>query len=436
MQNRGTARYQNSKVTSDLSDFTTRSPRDKSFRSETASNLEKNETHFERESSFRSRSKLSRTIDGSAVTSRTNARHLNSSIDSSRNRPRTHTTQASKEQIIKSRYDNKESVPESQTQPTISRRTSSDASSIWVDNAKLDQEVFTKSPDHLRSRTGRKIYTNDNGRELRSQMIPSRKLTNEERERDKSPISNLEKKKEMANLSRMMDRKNTNDSRYRKGEGARERDGLLLGSESILRVDVPSTIGTNESANNQISTTISSVSSRQTSRLIKKKVESNDIAGSNAKRSKQSHRSRSRNSSNANNSETAKSESIPSRRNSSRSGDAANAGTNGRSSGAKRRPNAKNVNPRNRAAQKSRDANTAETRDVDENKNADTNFEANASGQANTRRNLSNNRRTSEGKRRLKNDNKLQEVTEAKIDRQNSGTEFESWSSTVNNFGK
>ncbi|KMQ86589.1 putative threonine-rich gpi-anchored glyco isoform x10 [Lasius niger] len=353
---------------------------------------------------------------------------------------------------MKSRHDdNKENVPESQMpkQQTISRRTSLDASSIWVDNAKLDHEVFTKSPDHSRSRTGRKIYTSYNGKELRSQTIPSRKSANENMEKDKSPISELEKEKarleyprvdnitSIANLSRMIDTKNVNDSSNRKEGGIRERDVLLLGSESVLRVDIPLTIGNNENANISTSTTISSVnvSPRQTSRLIKKKVESNDIVELNTKKSKQSDRSRSRGISSANNPERAKSGSIPPRRSSSKFGDTANTGTNGRASNAKRRSNAKNVNSRNRSAHKSRDPNTTEAGGNDRNKNVDTNSETSASGQTNTRRNLSNNRRTSEGKRRSKDDRKLK-ITEAKIDKQNVGTQSGSWSRTVNSFGK
>lgn len=352
---------------------------------------------------------------------------------------------------MKSRHgDNKENTPESQRfkQQTASRRISLDASSVWIDSAKLDHEVFTKSPDYSRSRTGRKIYTNYNGKELRSQIIPSRKSANENIEKEKNPIGKLEEKEvqlenprvkniaSIANISKVVNTKNVNDSNKRKEEDIKERDVLPLNSESVLRVNIPLTIENDENANLLTSATISSVkmSPRQASKLIKEKVESNDIAGLNTKKSKQSDRSKSRRIFNANNLETVNSENI-SRRSSSRSAKIANMGTNERSSNARRRSNAKNVNSRNRSAHKTRDTNTTEARNNDRNKNVDINFEINANKQTKTQRNLSNNERTSEGKRRSRNNRKLK-VTETTIDKQNARAQSGNWSRTVSNLGK
>lgn len=387
--------------------------------------------------------------DGSAVTTRINARYLNSNVDNSQNCSKLHTSQVFKKEIMNSRHgDNKENTPESQSlkQQTASRRISLSASSVWIDSAKLDHEVFTKSPDYSRSRTGRKIYTNYNGKELKSQIIPSRKLVNEN-EKEKNPIGKLEEKEvqlensrveniaSIANISKVINTKNVNDSNKRKEESIKERDVLPLDSESVLRVNIPLTIKNDENANLLTSATISSVkmSSRQASRLIKEKVESNDIVGSNTKKSKQSDRSKSRRTSNANNLEIVNSESI-SRRSSPRS-EIANMGINGRSSSTRRRANAKNVNSRNRSVHKSRNTNTTETRNNDRNKNVDTNFETNVNEQTKTRRNLSNNERTSEGKRRSRNNRKLK-ITETKIDKQNARAQSGNWSRTVSNLGK
>ncbi|KAL6421599.1 hypothetical protein ACFW04_014220 [Cataglyphis niger] len=452
IQNRGTARY-HFKLTSESTDFTaltTKSPRNKSSRAETASNSKKHETHFMKENSFRSRSKLSRMADGSAVTTRINARYLNSNVDNSQNRSKLDTSQVFKKEIMNSRHgDNKENTPESQRlkQQTASPRISLSASSVWIDSAKLDHEVFTKSPDYSRSRTGRKIYTNYNGKELKSQIIPSRKLTNENIEKKKNPIGKLEEKEELknprveniasiANISKVINTKNMNDSNKRKEESIKERDVLPLDFESVLRVNIPLTIKNDENANLLTSATISSVkmSLRQASRLIKEKVESNDIVASNTKKNKQSDRSKSRRTSNANNLETVNSESI-SRRSSPRSAEIVNMAINGRSSSARRRSNAKNVNSRNRSAHKSRNTNTTETRNNDRNKNVDTNFETNLNKQTKTQRKLSNNERTSEEKRRSRNNRKLK-VTEIKInqDKQNARAQSGNWSRTVSNL--
>ncbi|XP_050454236.1 uncharacterized protein LOC126852966 [Cataglyphis hispanica] len=450
IQNRGTARY-HFKLTSESTDFTaltTKSPRNKSSRAETAFNLEKHETHFMKENSFRSRSRMA---DGAAVTTRINAKYLNSNVNNLQNRSKLHTSQVFKKEIMNSRHgDNKENTPESQRlkQQTASPRISLSASSVWIDSAKLDHEVFTKSPDYSRSRTGRKIYTNYNGKELKSQIIPSRKLANENIEKEKNPIDKLEEKEVqlknprvenialIANISKVINTKNMNDSNKRKEESIKERDVLPLDFESVLRVNIPLTIKNDENANLLTSATISSVkmSLRPASRLIKEKVESNDIVGSNTKKSKQSDRSKSRRTSNANNLETVNSESI-SRRSSPRSAEIANMGINGRSSSARRRSNAKNVNSRNRSAHKLRDMNTTETRNNDRKKDVDTNFETNVNEQTKTRRKLSNNERTSEGKRRSRNNRKLK-VTETKInqDKQNARAQSGNWSRTVSNL--
>lgn len=432
---------------SELNDFTaltTRSPRDKSFRAKTASNLE-NETHFARESALRSRSK-SRISDNSAVTLRTNTR--NSSVNNSQNHLKLRTPQAFKEEIRKN--DNKENMPESQIskQQTASRRISSDVSSIWIDNAKLDHEVFTKSSDYSRSRTGRKIYTSYNGKELRSQIISPRKSVKEDIGKDKSLINKLERKEtqleyptvkkiaSIANISEMVDAKNVNNSSNHKKESIKERDVLPLNSENILRANISLAIESSKNVNLLTSATISSVnaSPRQTSRLIKEKVESNNIAESNTKKRKPFDRSRFRDISNTHNLEIVNSESIP-RRNSSRFVDTVSRGTNRRSSSARNRSNTKNVNSRSQSAYKLRNTNTTEVRGSEANKNVNINSEIKANGQTKTRHNLFNNERMSEEKRKSKHDRKLK-ITELKMDKQNIRTQSGSRSHTVNNSGK
>lgn len=436
---------------SELSDFTaltTRSPRDKNSRAKTVSNLEKYETHFARESSLRSRSKLSKIADNSAVTLRTNTR--NSSVDNSRNHLKLHTPQAFKEEIRKTGHDDKkENMPESQIpkQQTASRRISSDVSSVWIDSAKLDHEVFTKSSDYSRSRTGRKIYTSYNGKELRSQIIPPRKSIKEDIEKDKSLINKLERKEtqleyptvkkiaSIANISRVVDTKNANNSSNCKEGSIKERDVLPLNSENVLRPNIPLVIENSKNINLLTSATISSVnaSPRQTSRLMKEKVESNNIAESNTKKRKPFDRSKSRDISNTHNPEIVNSESIP--RNSSRFADTVNRRTNRRSSSARNRSNTKNVNSRSQSAHKLRNTNTTEVRGSEANKNVNINSEINVNGQTKIRRNLSNNERTSEEKRKSKHDRKLK-VTELKMDKQNVRTQSGSRSHTVNNSGK
>lgn len=432
---------------SELSDFTaltTRSPRGKSSRTKTTPNLEKNEAHIARESPLRSRSKLSRTTDSSAVTLRTNTRKSN--VDNSRNHLKLHTLQ---EEITKNRHDdNKENMPESQIskQQTASRRISSDMSSVWIDSAKLDHEVLTKS-DYSRSRTGRKIYTNYNGKELKSQIIPFRKSAKENIGKDKSSINELEKKEtqleyptvkknaSITNVSRVIDMKNANNSNNRKAESIKERDVLPLNSENVLRANIPPAIENSRDVNLLTSATISSINSspRQTLRLIKEKVESNNIAESNAKKRKQFDRSKSRGISNAHNPEIVNSENIP-RRNSSRFADTVNKKTNRRSSSARNKSNAKNVNSGSQSAYKLRNINTTEIRGNGSNKNVDINSEVNINGQTKTR-NLSNKEHTSEEKRKSKHDHKLK-VTELKMDKQNVRTQPGSWSRTVSNSGK
>lgn len=424
----------------DFTALTTRSSHGKSSRAKTIPNSEKYETHLARESSSKSRSKLSRiAADNSAVTPRTNTRKSN--VNNSRNHLKLHTPQTFKEEITKSRHDdNKENIPESQIpkQQTAFRRISSEVSPVWVDSAKLDHEVFTKS-DYTRSRTGRKIYTNYNGKEFRSQIIPLRKSAKEDIEKNKSPTNELGKKEtqleyptvkkipSIANISRVIDTKNANN---RKTESIKERDVLPLNSENVLRANIPLA---SEDVNLLASATISSINSspRQTSRLIKE--ESNNIAGSNTKKRKQFDRSKSRGISNAQNPEIVNSESFP-RRNSSRSSDTVNKGTNRRSTSARNRSNTKNVNSRSQSTHKLRNTNTTEVRGNSANKNVDINSEINANGQTKTR-NLSNKERTSEEKRKSKYDHKLKD-TELKMDKQNVSTQSGSWSRTVSNSGK
>jgi len=369
---------------------------------------------------------------------------LNTSADNSQNRQKSHVTQSLKDETRRNTHDNnKKNTPESQTlkQLAASRRTSLEASPVWVDNAKLDHEVFTKS-DHLRSRTGRKIYTN-HGRESKDEVISSR--TSPEKDNvDKIVSSSNEPKKEevrvehsraenvisKANVSKKIDMKSANSSSNRKDEA---KDVLLSGSESI-RVDVPLTVGNAEDVDLLKSSTASSVnvSLRQTSRPIKEKVENNDIARSNAKKSRQSDRSKSRSRSKTRdpNHETANSGST-SRRGSSRFDVTAIAETNERPSSSRHRSNAKNVNSRGRSAHKSRDVTAAEARSSGRQRSADIDPETNKNKRTETRRN---DRRTSEGKRRSK-DGRSKAV-EAKVDEQDIRTQSRSRSrAATNNLG-
>lgn len=352
---------------------------------------------------------------------------MNSSADNSRNRQKSHAAQAFKEEITRDKHDdNKENTPESQTpgrkRLAVSRRTS-DASPVWVDNTKLDHEVFTKSSDHLRSRTGRKIHMNQ-GKETKGQVVPSRKSPDENVKKTESPSNEPEKKEaraehsraenvtSKANASRRIDAKSANSSSDRKDEA---KDVLLSGSESI-RVDVPLTVGNDEDTNLLTSATVSSVnvSPRQASRPVKERVENNDIARSNVKKSRQSDRSKPRNRSKTRDPNLGTTNSGGgSRRGSSKFGGNATAETHGRSSNSRHRSNAKNVNSRGRSAHKSRDAIAAEARSSDRERNADTDFETNANKRTDTRRN---DRRKSEGKRRSKDGRS--KAAETKVDEQ------------------
>lgn len=344
-------------------------------------------------------------VNGSVTTSRTSSKHSNVNADNSRNRQKSHVTQVSVEEITRNTYDsNKENRPESQTPKRLaaSRRTS-DASTVWVDNAKLDDEVFTKLPDPLRSRTGRKIYAN-HGRESKSEVISTVKSPENENVEKAESLSNESKKEETRleysrvenitskeNTSRRIDMKSTNSSDNHKNEG---KDVLSSGSESI-RVDVPLTVENYEDANLLKSATVSSVNVSPRQISIKEKVENNDIARSSAKKSRQFDRSKSRNRSKArdSNHETAGT----SRRDSSKFDSTATAETNSRSSSSRHR--SKNSNSRSRSAQKTRDAIAAEASSGRQ-RNADSGSETNANRRAETRRNDV--RRTSEGKRRSK----------------------------------
>lgn len=412
VQNRGNARYHSNPTTesSSTSTSTISSPRDKSSRSEVASNLKQHESHSARESSNRSRSKLeSKTINDSVATSQTNARHLNLSVDKLRNRPRLHI--AKEETIRSGQDDNKENVPESQTpkRQTASRRVSSDASLVWVDNAKLDLEV-TKSPDHLRSRTGRKIYANNGGRELKSQVNPSgnfsdknvqeTKSSRNESEAEEAPRSGRSKAIDSnvasrVNASRKTDAKSADDS----GK-IRERDVLLSGSESV-RVDIPLTLGNNEDANSNLVTSTSyvSVSPRQISRPLEE--ESDDVARSGAKRNRQSDRSKSRGRFTTDDSNQVANSGGTRRALSKINGTAE---TNGRSPNSRRRSNAKNANARDRSGHKSRDAVATEARNSGRSRNTNADSEISTNGRTEIRRNAFSNRRTPDGKRRSKDD--------------------------------
>lgn len=303
-----------------------------------------------------------------------------------------------------------------------------------MDSTKLDHEVFTKSPDPLRSRTGRKIYANHE-REPKIEVIPTRKSTeNENVKKTESPSSEPEKEKarsedsrtenvtSKANVSKRIDTKSMNSSSNHKNES---KDVLLSGSESV-RVDVPLTVGNDEDVNLLTSATVSpvNVSPQQASRPIKEKVESNDIARSSAKKSRQSDRSKSRNRSKTRDSNLETANAGTSRRGSSKFSGTATAETNERSS--RHRSNAKNVNSRSRSAHKSRDAIATEARSSGRQRNADTDSEANANRRTETRRN---DRRTSEGKRRSKDDRS--KAVEAKVDEQDIRTQSRSRSRAV-----
>lgn len=449
IQNRGTTRYHSKPTTESRSSSvsTTRSPRNKNPRAETDSDLTKHETHLARESSNKTRVK---SPNGPAVPSRTNAsRHANLSNDNARNRSKSHTpqSQAPKKDITRDRQDdNKENVPDVSQAPkrqAASRRASMEASTVWVDDTKLDLEVFTKSPGHSRSRTGRKIYANLNAKESRNETVTPRKsLTESEVKKMESPKNKSEKEETRmehprviedvvpkANESRMTDVKETNSSSSHKDE-ARERDILLSGSESV-RVDIPLTVGNGEDANsNLLAISSVNVSSRQTPRPIKEKVEGNDIARSSAKKSRHSDRSKSRGRSNVNDPNfDVINFSSPSRRGTSKFGSTAEtiAETNGRSSNSRHRSGGKSTRTksRSRSAHKSKD--TAKGR----NRAADIDFETN--GRTEKRRSSSD-RRTSEGKRRS-NDSRSKAV-EIRTNDQDARAQARGRSRSANGSGK
>lgn len=433
IQNRGARRF-NSKSTTEsstLSALETKSPRNKSSRSETASVLENHETNLTREGSIRTRSKLKQSQAGvvSATTSRTSSRHLNTSADNSRNRPKSHATQTLREEITRDAHgDNKENVPEPQTPKrlTASRRTL-DVSPVRVDDTKLDHEAFTKAPDLLRSKTGRKLYVN-HPRESKREVISSRKpLENENVEKAESPTSELGKEQlarleiskaenvaSKVNAMRRIDTQSANSSSNRKDE---PKDVLLSASESV-RVDIPLRVGEN-GEDLTFATTISSVSSRQASRSVKEKVESNDIARSSAKKSRQSDRPNSRNRSKTRdlNLETANPGGT-SRRGSSKFGDTATAETSERTNNSRHRSNAKSS--RGRSGNRSKDASATEARSSGRQRNADTDSETNANRRTETRRKD----RMSEGKRRSKDGRS--KAAEVKVDEQDIRTQSRS----------
>lgn len=444
MQNRGSARYHSNPTTesSSSSTSTTRSPRDKSSRSEIASNLKQHESYPARESSSRSLSKLepSRATNDSVATSQTNARHLNPSINNLRNRPRPHTAHTPKEEIIKSKQDDKENVPEFQMpkRQTASRRASSDASVVWVDNAKLDLEV-TKSSDTLRSRTGRKIYVNR--RELKSQANPSEDFTNKNVEETKSSSNGSEVKEagsrseHSKTIEDVVLRANTSTDT----EGAnnsskiKEQDILLSSSESV-RVNIPLTPGNNEDANYNLVTSATTASASVSPRQISRpKEESNDIARSSAKKNKQSDRSRPRSRFTTDDpNQTANSGNTETRRTSSRLNGTAE--TNGRSANSRRRSNAKNANARDRSVHKSQNVTATEARNSGRSRNAGADSEINTNVRTETRRSSFSNRRTADGKRRSK-DNRTK-IAETKVDEQDARTQTRSRPRTVSDRGE
>jgi len=370
--------------------------------------LAKHETHPTRETSIKTRLK---TPDESALSSRANIdRRANSAIDNVRNRS---NSQAVKKEMIRNRHnDNKETVLESQApkRQVTSRRISSETSTVWVDDAKLDLEVFTKSPGHSRSRTGRKIHITPNEKESKAQIIPSsRKSSNENAEKIENPRNESEKEEarmrhpqttenilSKANASGKIDTKVTNVSSDRKDE-VKERDILLSGSESV-RVDIPLTGGNDEDANSNI--LASANVSRQTSRLVKEKVENNDIARSGAKKNRQSDRSKSRAKSNTNldsNLDVINLANV-SRRGTSKFGGTVTAETSERSSSSRHRSGSKGIRTksRGRSAHKSKNIAT-EAKGSSRSRTTDIDLERNGRTE---KRTSSNDRRTSEGKRR------------------------------------
>lgn len=349
----------------------------------------------------------SRTVDdtvaGSVATSRANSRHANLG-DISRNRTRSHVTPKKEEATPSRQSENKEekNTPEAQTprRQAASRRIASDASAVWLDDAKLEHEVFTKLPGHSRSRTGRKIYTGHHNEKETKKQVQITQFATENTDKIEEPKNGSRIKEEtrstVGNVTSKVNASRKIDASANNGQDKiKDRDVLLSGSESV-RVDIPLTIGTEQNTNLVTASSVNA-STRQTARPIKE-AESDDIARSNAKKSRHSDRSKSRGrgASEPNVETTANSGS--SRRSSSRLGGSATAETNERpSNNSRHRSSAKSVNSRSRS--KSRDANATETRGRD--RTADP--ETNANGRTEARRGSSTDRRTgSEGKRRTK----------------------------------
>lgn len=336
--------------------------------------------------------------------------------DTLRNRSRSHVTPV-KEEVTKNRQsDNQENVPETQTprRQTASRRISSDVSPVWVDDARLEQEVFTKSPGHSRSRTGRKIYNEKETRRAVSSTttenvdkIEIRPSGGSESEQTQPKNSRLTENVGSLNASTKDVIANVTQDKIK------DRDVLLSGSESV-RVDVPLAVRNDEDANFLAATS----SPRQTARPIKEK-NSNDIARS--KKTRQSDRSKSRGRSpNESNAETANSGN--SRRGSSKFGGTAE--TNERSSNSRHR--SKSASSRSRS--KSRDTNTTEGRGRGRTGDSEIN------GRTETRRGSSTDRRAgSEGKRRTKDGRS--KVAETKVE-QDARAQPRSRSRSASNLGE
>lgn len=442
---------------------TSKPHRDKSTRSESTLDLKKHESHVARESLIGSRPEPSKTIAGPAdAASRTNARHSNSDLGNPRNRPKSLTAPFSRGEVAKVRRDgNKESALVLQMpRRTASRRMSSETPSFVLgNNGKLDLEVFTKSPNRVRSRTGRKIYTNYE-RELSSQTARSKKFPSKNTEDTKDPsdgskketksqseysrkfteiTENVTSKGNVHLASRRIDTMSLNNSndQNNSNERIKERDLPLSGSESV-RVDIPLTgdqNDTNAVSNLSTAATTSSVSSRQVARPVKEKLDSNDITRSSTKKNKQSDRSKSRGrpkSTKNRNFETTNPGNVSRKRDPST---ATLAETNGRSSNTRSRSNAKSTNSRSRSVQKSREAATGARSNGNRGRNADTDLGVSTNAQTETRRSLPNDRRTPEAKRKS-GDSRSAKFTETRTEEREVRAQSRARSRAVSGQGK
>lgn len=407
------------------------------------------------------------TGDPADATPRTNARHSNSDLGNPRNRPQSHTSQFPKGEVAKGRRDGNEENAYQLQMPkrqTASRRMSSETPApVLENNGKLDLEVFTKSPNRSRSRTGRKIYTNYNEKELSSQAARSRRLPVKNAEDTKSPSDGSENRdaksqsehsrkftettesiasKENVHLaSRRMDITNPNNSNDRNNSDTKikEQDLPLSGSESV-RVNIPLTEvrgDANAVSNTLTSTTILSanMSPRQVVRPIKEKVDSNDIARSSAKKSRQSDRSKSRGRSKSVKNHDFEETSPGNTSRKRGSSTAAIAETSGRSSNTRGRSKPKSSNSRGRSAPKSRDTATDARSSGSRGRNADTDLGTSANAQTEARRSSPNDRRISETKRRS-GDSRSTKFTETRMEERDVRAQSRARSRVVSGQGK